>query len=213
VLLYDILNKILPPTRTFVLRLTSKTIKSVIENAKVDTIVMTKNDVMFTQDKLNSLNMWCNVTELYLKNCIFEENHNAFVNALCANTTLVKLYLNGNFLKNDIVIAIVLALCENTTLSLLDLNRNKISDTGWCLIATVLDLNSTLVELYLNGNFLRENVVHAIADGLHTNTTLTALDLGNNNMREGGAHAIAEALRTNTTLEKLNLENNLLGCN
>ena len=72
-------STLVPATRTFVLRRTSKTILSAGDNAKVDVVVVRRSGVkfrngegllvlpqhrFFTADKLNGLNAWCRVTEL-----------------------------------------------------------------------------------------------------------------------------------------------------
>ena len=70
----EMLNKIVPASRTFVMRRTSKTMCAAVENAKLDTVVVRKSGVKFPngeglQDKLNGLNAWCRVTVLNLNDC------------------------------------------------------------------------------------------------------------------------------------------------
>ena len=67
----EMLSKIVPPTRTFILRLTSKTMRTAVENAKLDVVVVPKSGIKFRngaglRDKLNSLNAWCKVIVLRL---------------------------------------------------------------------------------------------------------------------------------------------------
>ena len=71
-------NKLLPVTRTFVLRRTSKTMLAAVDNAKVDVVVVRRSGVKFRNgegllDKLNGLNAWCRVTELRLEECALGE--------------------------------------------------------------------------------------------------------------------------------------------
>ena len=73
-LLPELLPAIVPPTRTFILRLSSKTMYTAVENAKLDVVVVAKSGIKFPngaglQDKLNSLNLWCKVILLNLSDC------------------------------------------------------------------------------------------------------------------------------------------------
>jgi hypothetical protein len=74
----DLHSKIVPATRTFVLRHTSKTMCVAVENAKLDTIVVRRSGVKFAngaglQDKFNGLNACCRVTVLDLNYCDLRE--------------------------------------------------------------------------------------------------------------------------------------------
>jgi hypothetical protein len=67
-------SKLLPATRTFVLRRTSKTMCAAVENAKLDTVVVRRDGVKFPngaglKNKFNGLNAWCRVTVLNLNDC------------------------------------------------------------------------------------------------------------------------------------------------
>ena len=98
-------NKLLPVTRTFVLRRTSKTMLAAVDNAKVDVVVVRRSGVKFRNgegllDKLNGLNAWCRVTELRLNECALGEGGGqAIAAALRENHTLTELNLDDNSLE------------------------------------------------------------------------------------------------------------------
>ena len=95
-------SKIVPATRTFVLRRTSKTMLAAVDNAKVDVVVVRRRGVKFRNgegllDKLNGLNAWCRVTELRLNECALGEGGGqAIAAALRENHTLTGLNLCHN---------------------------------------------------------------------------------------------------------------------
>ena len=70
----EMISKIVPATRTFVVRLTSKTMRTAVENANA--VVVAKSGVRFRNcegllDKLNGLNAWSKVFGLRLAWCEF----------------------------------------------------------------------------------------------------------------------------------------------
>ena len=124
----EMLIRIVPTTRTFLLRRTSKKMRTAVENAKVDVVVVRRRGVMFRNgegllDKLNGLNAWCRVTELRLKECkLGEGGGQAIAAALRVNTTVSSLNLGANSLGEGGAQAIAAALRENHTLTELNLN-------------------------------------------------------------------------------------------
>jgi len=100
----EMLNKIVPASRTFVMRRTSKTMCAAVENAKLDTVVVRKSGVKFPngeglQDKLNGLNAWCKVNVLELNDCELREGGGQAIAAvLRENRTLTNLNLWNNSL-------------------------------------------------------------------------------------------------------------------
>ncbi len=67
-------SKIVPTTRTFVLRRTSKTMRAAVENSKLDVVVVRSSGIKCRNgegllDKMNGLNAWCKVTMLDLNAC------------------------------------------------------------------------------------------------------------------------------------------------
>jgi len=135
-----ILIKIVPATRTFRLRRTSKTMRAAVHNAKLDVVVVRRSGVTFRNgkgllDKLNGLNAWCRVTGLRLNECeLGEGGGQAIAAALRENHTLTKLSLGHNSLGEGGGQAIAAALRENHTLTELDLDCNSIGkgSTGNC---------------------------------------------------------------------------------
>ena len=130
----EMLNKIVPASRTFVLRRTSKTMCAAVENAKLDTFVVRSSGVKFPngaglQDKFNGLNALCRVTVLDLNQC--------------------ELRKGGGQAIADV-------LRENRTLTNLNLGDNRLGQGGGQAIAAVLRVNTTLTELNLWGNELGE---------------------------------------------------------
>ena len=95
----EMLSKIVPPTRTFILRLTSKTMRTAVENAKLDVVVVAKSGIKFhngagLQDKLNSLNAWCKVIVLNIYDCeLGADGARDIAAALRVNSTLQTLNL------------------------------------------------------------------------------------------------------------------------
>jgi hypothetical protein len=143
----EIHRKIVPATRTFVLRRTSKTMCAAVENAKLDTIVVRKSGVKFRngaglQDKFNGLNAWCRVTVLDLRKCDLQE---------CD-------------LQEGGAQAIAAVLRVNTTLTNLDLHYNQLGDGGGQAIASALRVNTTLTNLNLEYNELGEGVKSGVRE-------------------------------------------------
>ena len=151
----EMLCKIVPPTRTFILRLTSKTMRTAVENAKLDVVVVAKSGIKFhngagLQDKLNSLNVWCKVILLNLSDCnLGADGAREIAAALCVNSTLHTLHLGGNRVGDDEAREIAAALRVNSTLQTLDFGGNRVGDDGAREIAAALRVNSTLQTLYL----------------------------------------------------------------
>ena len=159
-------SKIVPATRTFVLRRTSRTMRAAVEKTKLDVLVVSV--VKFRNgegllDKLNGLNAWCRVTELRLNECkLGEGGAQAIAAALRVNTTLTELDLRINVLGEGGGQAIAAALRVNTTLTELNLNSNRLGEGGTQAIADVLRENSTFQTLNLHGNSLEGGVKSAV---------------------------------------------------
>ena len=124
------INKMLPATRTFALRRTSKTMRAAVENGKVDTVEVARRGVKFPRgdallDKMNGMNAWCKVILLCPKECELGEG-------------------GGR--------AIADALRVNSTVTLLDLGNNELGEGGAQTIAEALRVNSTVSSLNLRSN-------------------------------------------------------------
>jgi Ran GTPase-activating protein (RanGAP) involved in mRNA processing and transport len=102
--------------------------------------------------------------------------NNPEIKALCITST----GLWGG-LSSEAIYVIANELASNSTLEKLDLTGNKIRDEGASAIAKALKNNNTLTSLSLRGNKLSDKGIESIAHALLSNTLLTALDLACNN--------------------------------
>ena len=115
----EMLIKMVPTTRTILLRRTSKKMRTAVENAKVDVVVVRRRGVKFRNgegllDKLNGLNAWCRVTELRLNECeLGEGGAQAIAAALRVKNTVTSLNLETNELGEGGGQAIAAALRVN----------------------------------------------------------------------------------------------------
>jgi hypothetical protein len=128
------------------------------------------------------------------------------VNTLTGNTTLIKLFLKANTIRDDVVIQLVNVLIFNTTLKCLFLSVNRIG----CLGATALANLTNLNHLCLTNNEIGNDGAIALANGLRFNTTMTALGLAMNNIRDTGAIALFSMLQSNSTMIVLRLDHNAI---
>jgi hypothetical protein len=134
----EMLIKMVPTTRTILLRRTSKKMRTAVENAKVDVVVVRRRGVKFRNgegllDKLNGLNAWCRVTELRLNECeLGEGGAQAIAAALRVKNTVTSLNLETNELGEGGGQAIAAALRENHTLTSLVLGYNSLGEGGAC---------------------------------------------------------------------------------
>jgi hypothetical protein len=154
----ELLPVIVPPTRTFILPLTSKTMRTAVEDAKLDVVVVAKSGIKFRngaglQDKLNNLNAWCKVIVLNLYDCeLGDDGAREIAATLRVNSTLQTLNLRNNSVGADGAPEIAAALRVNSTLHTLDLGFNGVGDDGAREIAAALRVNSTLHTLDLEYN-------------------------------------------------------------
>ena len=154
----EMLSKIVPPTRTFILRLTSKTIRTAVETAKLDVVVERKRGIKFSngtglRDKLNSLNEWCKVIVLRLVECeLGDDGAREIAAALRVNSTIQTFNLEGNSVGDDGGREIAVALRVNITIQMINLGANRVGDDGAREIAAALRVNSTFQTLNLSNN-------------------------------------------------------------
>ncbi len=141
-------SKMLPAGRVLDLHRTSKTMRTAVQNAKVDAHVKARDGVFFPDgrgllENLNHLMAGCNVTVLGLRNCnLGEGGARAMLEFLRLNTTLEKLDLYKNKLGDGGARALAEALGRNTTLRSLNLEFNDLGDGE--ALAEALRLNTTL---------------------------------------------------------------------
>jgi hypothetical protein len=141
----EIHHKMLPASRTMALRRTSKTMRTTVENAKADAVVLARHGIKFRGGQglqlrlqLNGLNAWCKVTVLSLKNCRL------------GRTGAVRL-------------AEAFASFLSASLVALDLERNDIGAGGGRALAEALRLNTTLTSFNLRENGLGKGGGRALA--------------------------------------------------
>jgi len=125
--------------------------------------------------------------------------------ALEVNSTLKKLVLVSNKIKEDGAKSIGKLLTRNSTVVKLALSYNNIGSAGAKWIAEGLKHNTVVKELYLSSNKMDTSGIQTICEALEVNTTLTMLLLDGNDIRLDGVRALCDTLSRNTTLEKLDV--------
>ena len=127
------------------LRRTSKTMRTTVENAMADAVVLARHGIKFRGGQglqlrlqLNGLNAWCKVTVLSLKNCRLGRTGAVRLAEACAS-----------FLSASLVA--------------LDLERNDIGADGGRALAEALRLNTTLTSFNLRENGLGKGGGRALA--------------------------------------------------
>ena len=131
---------------------------------------------------------------------------------LKANTTTVKLLLNGNHIGVTGAEHLGASLATNTTLESLVLSDNKICDLSTARLAGGLRANATLRRLDLDGNLISSDGVGSLAAALRTDgAALRVLSLNKNEVDDDGAVCLADVLRVNGTIEELWLGQNMIG--
>ena len=215
----EIHHKMLPASRAVAMRRTSTTLRTAVE--KADAVVQVRQgkqtegfDGQGLMDKLNSLNAWCKVIVLRLKDCrLGRAGAVSLAEALASflSASLADLDLEGNDIQEGGVRALAETLRLNTTLTSLNLSVNDLGEGGGRALAETLRVNTTVTSLDLGWNDLGEGGGLALAETLRLNTTLTSLNLSVNHLEEVGGRALAETLRVNTTLTSLDLSLNDLG--
>ena len=137
-------HKMLPASRTIALRRTSKTMGTAVEKAHA--VVQARRGIYFPHgrgllDRLNSLNAWCKVTVLSLKDCRLGEGGGwALAETLRVNTTLTSLKLGANGLGEGGGRTLADTLRVNTTLTSLILWENGLGEGGGRALAEAIFL-------------------------------------------------------------------------
>ncbi|KAH6601384.1 hypothetical protein BASA50_001654 [Batrachochytrium salamandrivorans] len=128
----------------------------------------------------------------------------ALAHVLKLNTTLVRLDLTNNSIKNGGVY-IGSSLKANRTLTHLNLSDNQMGPESGKAIATMIADNTSLTTVLLRGNNLGDKEASYISDALKQNSTLEVLDLSYNQIGNLGGLALGVALVANETLRDLNV--------
>jgi len=122
------------------------------------------------------------------------------------------LILTDNELKCTDIQYITQALQANTTLKKLHLNKNLIRDIGAEAVAALIEGNTSLTEVHLAKNHITSKGAKFLAVALETNRTLRVLSLGSNEIGNDGAKYFEECLKAVTlkefSLNTLDLELN-----
>ena len=134
---------------------------------------------------------------LTLSRCdIGPEQGACLADALCSQSSLTRVELNDNLLRDEGIITLVAALHANTTLKHLDIGNNKICDAGGAAIATMLQNNRQLQNLCVRQNYLKLSG-DSIAEALRLNTTLLELDFTYNDFSFKSFSRIGTSLQNN----------------
>ncbi|XP_008588681.1 PREDICTED: leucine-rich repeat-containing protein 74 [Galeopterus variegatus] len=128
---------------------------------------------------------------------------------LMRNTSSIcKLQLSGNNLKEEAAELLCQALSSNYRIKNLDLSHNQFSDVGGEHLGQMLGLNVGLQSLDLSWNHFHMRGAVALCNGLRTNVTLKKLNLSMNGFGNDGALALGEVLRLNSCLTYLDVSSN-----
>lgn len=101
------------------------------------------------------------------------------------------------------------AIRENSTLLKLDLSWNAIRNASAVAVGAALEFNSTLVELNLEYNSLGDYGCEMLGGALEHNASLTILKLAQNSVRQKGSFVLGNCIRYRTfTLEFLSFMGN-----
>ncbi|XP_065896176.1 leucine-rich repeat-containing protein 74A-like [Dysidea avara] len=127
------------------------------------------------------------------------------LNALQANTSLLKLDVSDNSLRRRFTshFAISNYIQTNATLQELSLSSTNISDEMEEII-NALNVNTTLQKLVISNNYCYR-LGTIISDRLKSNCTLVELDVSHCGIYASEVKKIVERLQASTTVQKLNL--------
>ena len=116
--------------------------------------------------------------------------------ALASQSTLTRLELQDNLLRDDGASVIVAALKTNSVLKHLDLGNNKIGDVGGNNIASMLQTNRHLQYLSIRQNYIKLGG-DRIAEALRVNGTLLDLEFSYNDFSFKAYLAVGNYLQKN----------------
>eukprot|EP01132_Coremiostelium_polycephalum_P010256 gene10256-12580_t len=122
------------------------------------------------------------------------------------NTTIQSIYLMGNQLNNDSVIAIAEALrTKNSTITEISLSENDFCDEIGSVIGDLFQSNKSIKTLDLSFNDLSETTAIGFSEAfLHNDCSLETINLSDCDLgSHGGAVPFFRALQSNTTVQQL----------
>ena len=147
-------------------------------------------------------------------------------NILHHNTQLQELYLNGNCLEEDNVIAKILqsastaSVCKNlitndeasnlavTQTSITSAANRKAADSATTIKAVSLHSTGTLTKFSISNNRITDKVASDISAVISNNIHLQEINLGYNNLQASGIIKIAESLQKISSLTKFYINHN-----
>jgi len=128
-----------------------------------------------------------------------------FAEAIQVTTTLQKLTISNNRIRDDGVIAISNSLKYNISLQELNMSKNMITSEGTKHITEAIQVNKTLKQLDLSINKIADEGTNFISDAL---IFLQHLNISHNNITDIGIKVIAEAIQINSTINNINVSKN-----
>ena len=180
--------------------------------------------------KLEDLCLWNNQLQLEARNIIVglqkisslkvltfqhskisEELAGDLAAAIKANSSLEKLWLNGNYL-GELAVVVIKALREISALNELYLCNNVSRHKEKALVlASAVASNKSMEKLLLKNNNLHDDGVIKIANSVYKySEKLKVFDLQNNNITEKAAKVLGSAISNSKGLKELYLGNNQL---
>lgn len=139
------------------------------------------------------------------QDCMNDDIHCTFFDALAQNTTVVSLAFYGANMGRDVWSSFMTALRTNTTLTTLRFNCQTIADAGYLELFTVLSGHTSITHLVFDTSPMNNDTFTAFAEMLTTNTTLLGLSLIHVNLGAAHYYSLGKAISANTTLTSLYL--------
>jgi Ran GTPase-activating protein (RanGAP) involved in mRNA processing and transport len=142
-------------------------------------------------------------------NMISEESCTYLARALCHNTTLFELHLNGTNLSPEACNVLGQSLAMNRTLERLEFSyNNNLRTESLEALVPGLKVNESITTLFLCDNLLRVDGAKSIADLVKHNKRIRNLYIERNELDDEGVTYIAMALPYNNSIECINLSEN-----
>ena len=144
-------------------------------------------------------------TLILQENFLGEDAGDKIGTALIQNTTLKKLVLSDNKIRNRGARSVI----ENASnLVSVNLSDNDVSPEVCYELKNLIEHNKTLKEVIWNGNYVGFKGVNFIVEALNQKTKLKSLSLRNTSIGKKGIKELANGLFNNNFLEILDLSSN-----
>nr|XP_054757944.1 leucine-rich repeat-containing protein 74A-like [Lytechinus pictus] len=130
--------------------------------------------------------------------------------ALVANTTVLTLDLEDNWIEGEGGVYIADMLKENCYISDLNLAENKIGSKGAKAMGEMLLDNTNLRRVNLSGNDFKDKDANEFTDAFRTNYRIKELILSHNEFGEVGGEILGHGIGATESIEHLNLSWNHL---